>query len=618
MELALGAIVAIAERVYEAAKTAKHNIDQAKQLGVRVERLAKILRRLPEGSLHTDVVEELRVTLEAALQLVKALSSTHGFLNMLRSGANAARIEAIHVRLQRAEEDISLQAAVDVKLIAVKLHELRKAEACDERKYEELVRAIRDMDTQNGDVLALVQQMRAENEELSEEVKKSRADGLETRAMMQELLHIFPALGQVCAALQSHPASSHAQALPAPEKYAQPGWLSSAGTLPAQQLQHYDVQSHQDGAFDSPLMHARWTINYSSLVFARDGAHDKVRIGRGAVSDVYKATLGGKPVAVKEFSSADLRVQRHRDDFMREEQLLAALYHPSLIEVYGASVCTQYDGKLVPCLIMELLPVSLHEVLYVTQEPRWHHARLAAAAAPSPLDDYKTKMRLAQEIASGLAYLHATRPRVIHNDLKPENIMLTASPLSCGPHADDQLIHAKIIDFGLASVIATLAEAGAAQTRGTPGYMGPEKLIRGAAGSHSHLTDVFSYGVVLWQLMTRRDPYHGIDSKDINDHILSGYRPPFPLDIPCIAPGTALAALVEACWAEDYTKRPEMGLVLACLRDCENPITSPERKLELVCNRLGLNHMYTSGTQMVSCCPGCCNSRCCMGYVAET
>jgi hypothetical protein len=502
MDIALSACLALAQRVYEAAKAARENKEQARLLGERVARLSEQLQRMVGAKVRSACVDELHNTLEAALELVdnRYKDNSNYFFKLLRSGANKERFEAIFERLQRVQGDLGVQLVADVGELAA---QVRQAAVADQREFDKLMQSIQS-NHQEG--LAHVMEVKADTQEVMTEMKR----------LQEMVLALRPVSATVSSSISSQ-ASASSPSMPAAEP------VASAHEPPPQ-----------------------WRLSFKAIVFEKDEDGDKISLGRGAFGEVFKATIGGKLAAVKTFAHAVLRVPRNREMFLAEVRLLHSLHHPSLIEMYGASEVS--EGKAVPFIAMEFLPKSLFDTLYVEQ-------------GPSPIDDYATKIRLAKEIASGLEYLHGARPRVVHHDMKPENIMLSEN------------MHAKIIDFGLASTTTTIRTtmAGSAQSlevKGTPGYMGPEKLIGDAKGATSHLGDVFAYGVVLWQLMTRREPYEGMEKRSIGEGIKAGKRPPFPTEIDFFAPGSALALLTAACWAGPYAERSEMGTVVACLRVC--------------------------------------------------
>jgi len=129
------------------------------------------------------------------------------------------------------------------------------------------------------------------------------------------------------------------------------------------------------------------------------------------------------------------------------------------------------------------------------------------------------KIRILQEIAFGIHYLHSIRPRVIHRDLKSDNILLTDT------------YSVKIADFGMSKMIQ---EQSKIMTRsGTPHYMAPESIRE---GKFSEKTDVYSYGIVAWEILCESRPYAEVGSpyKVMYKVVHENLRPKVPEDAPKI------------------------------------------------------------------------------------
>ncbi|KAK6134325.1 hypothetical protein DH2020_031948 [Rehmannia glutinosa] len=200
-------------------------------------------------------------------------------------------------------------------------------------------------------------------------------------------------------------------------------------------------------------------------------------IGHGAFGSVYRGVLqNGRKVAVKLMDQAG---KQGDDEFTAEVELLGRLRSPYLLSLIG--YCSESNRKL---LVYEFMANGgLQEHLYPMRGNRTVSSNL----------NWETRLRVALEAAKGLEYLHEhITPPVIHRDFKSSNILL------------DKNFHAKVSDFGLAKLGSEKA-GGHVSTRvlGTQGYVAPEYALTG------HLTtksDVYSYGVVLLELLTGRVP----------------------------------------------------------------------------------------------------------------
>jgi serine/threonine protein kinase len=151
---------------------------------------------------------------------------------------------------------------------------------------------------------------------------------------------------------------------------------------------------------------------------------------------------------------------------------------------------------------------------------------------------------IAYGIADGMAYLHSCS--CIHRDMKSENILL------------DENKHPVICDFG-SSRTAALQEELRTGDIGTPNYMAPE-FIR--TEPYTHKVDVYSYGLLLWELLTRTTPFQGMITSQVIFQVgLQGKRPEIPSDAP-----EGLSSLIQLCWSSNPDERPEFTFVVSAFR----------------------------------------------------
>lgn len=231
-------------------------------------------------------------------------------------------------------------------------------------------------------------------------------------------------------------------------------------------------------------------------------------LGAGGMGEVYRArdTRLGREAAVKVLPAALSADGERLARFESEARAASALNHPNIVTIYDVG---EADG--VAWIGMELVEGStLREILTEGPMP----PRRAAA--------------LAAQLADGLGRAHEAG--IVHRDFKPENVIVTRQG------------RAKILDFGLARVMSTRAEAishaptAAEQTRpgtvmGTVGYMSPEQ-VRGLAADHR--TDIFALGAVLYEMVAGRRAFAAESSADVMSEILREDPPELP---PGAAPG---------------------------------------------------------------------------------
>lgn len=256
------------------------------------------------------------------------------------------------------------------------------------------------------------------------------------------------------------------------------------------------------------------------------------QLGAGAFGVVYKGTWNEQSVAVKVLQTACTPNSKELASFRQESALLSSLRHPHIIALLAA--CTIPPNI---CIVEELAEGgSLYDKLHGTSENRRRR--------PLP---YGEIIRLALEISDAMAYLHL-EAKIVHRDLKPQNVLLDASG------------RAKVCDFGIAKFKDRTFLSTINGQAGTPAYMAPE-LFDG--GSISEKVDVFSFGVLLWEMLTGEIPWSTVPSPmQIIYYIgVLGQRLPIPMASP-----PELRRIIEACWHESPGSRPAFPEIQAWLR----------------------------------------------------
>ena len=259
-------------------------------------------------------------------------------------------------------------------------------------------------------------------------------------------------------------------------------------------------------------------VNYRSWRISSEDLEEIEQIGEGASSVVYRGTFkGDKEVAIKKLKYEKLKGGKLRV-FQREVTILATAEHPCLLHLVGATDTPPY------CIVTEWLDGgSLYTLLHTQRE-------LTGSQ----------KTMIAFDIARGMQFLHSRQ--ILHRDLKSPNVLL------------DNDMHAKICDFGYSRI----ADNHDVMTKnvGTPHWMAPELLDSNSG--YDLKVDVFSYGIVLWEILTRSVPYRNLEPAQIIARVLtSDLRPPMPEGTP-----PEIALMIRQCWDRDPKARPTFSEIL--------------------------------------------------------
>ncbi len=261
----------------------------------------------------------------------------------------------------------------------------------------------------------------------------------------------------------------------------------------------------------------------------------KIEIGRGAAAAVYAATLRGEAVAVKEMHG---RADAIRDAAAQELAIAKRLVgHANIVTTFGV---VQQADRL--SLVMERLPLTLADAL---------HGALGKAAVVLTAAQ---RLAIAHGVASGLRFCHAQTPPVLHRDLKPGNVLLSSD-----------LRVVKLCDFGSARALADAA----AMTIGvgTTQYMAPEVLNPpedGGAAPYDAKVDVYSFGVLLWELFSAARPFANLQAAQVPMAVCVKQARPSP--DPAAMPAPVLA-LMKRCWAAEPRLRPAIVAALVPIAD---------------------------------------------------
>lgn len=289
------------------------------------------------------------------------------------------------------------------------------------------------------------------------------------------------------------------------------------------------------------------------------------KIGEGAHAKVYEGKYKEQNVAIKIIQLGDTPEERAKQEgrFAREITLLSRVQHKNLVKFIGA--CK--ESMMV--VVTELLVGGSLRKYMMSLRPKRIDMRVALA--------------FALDIAQVMECLHGNG--IIHRDLKPDNLLLTA---------DQKKV--KLADFGLARE-ETLTEMMTAET-GTYRWMAPElystvTLRRGEKKHYDNKVDVYSFSIVLWELLTNRMPFEGMSN------LQAAYAAAFKNVRPSVENlPEELVFILQCCWAEDPNLRPNFTQIVrmlsAFLISLPTPQTTPPPLI--VASKTSSPPMESSGT----------------------
>lgn len=259
-----------------------------------------------------------------------------------------------------------------------------------------------------------------------------------------------------------------------------------------------------------------WACEFKEIVFGP-------RIGAGGFGEVYKCKFNNAMVAVKTLQKIeDDDPQALMAEFMVEMKLMSKLRHANIVTFIGASI---HNPNL--AIILEFMAGgSLYRAI---------HRRRRNHLGPFPL--LKT-VWIAYGVAKGMAHLHSQYPVVIHRDVKSPNVLLGTN-----------VREVKVTDFGLSRLrVNSYVNTGPG---GTPEWMAPELLRQ---DPFNEMSDVFSFGVILWELVMCEKPWRDDHPMQIVFKVGSrGEKLPTPPPEMC---EPELREMIVSCFASDPKRRP--------------------------------------------------------------
>ncbi|KAB2088786.1 hypothetical protein ES319_A03G022400v1 [Gossypium barbadense] len=238
-------------------------------------------------------------------------------------------------------------------------------------------------------------------------------------------------------------------------------------------------------------------------------------VGQGSYAVVYRGIWNGSDVAVKVYFAGEYK-ESTLLDYKKEIDIMRKLRHPNVLLFMGAV----YSQERL-AIVTEFLPRgSLFKALHKNNQAL----------------DVKRRMRMALDVARGMNYLHHRNPPIVHRDLKSSNLLV------------DRNWNVKVGDFGLSrwkNGTFLTTKSG----RGTPQWMAPEVLRNEPSNEKS---DVFSFGVILWELMTVSSPWNNLNSLQVVGVVgFMDRRLELPEGL-----DPQIESIISDCWQSNPENRP--------------------------------------------------------------
>lgn len=283
--------------------------------------------------------------------------------------------------------------------------------------------------------------------------------------------------------------------------------------------EHADVMDHPGEGQEATDINTKktWKIDYGSVTIGD-------LIGQGVTGKTYKAKWRGLIVAMKE-----LVHNSKEDQISKELQHIIRVRHPSLVLFLG--ICFPSQNKV--ALMSQYM----------------ERGNLSTVLKDKDVElNWGSRITMALEVARAMNYLHCCKPIILHKCLNSINILVNNE------------LSAKVSDYGLDSVRKAAKKTG---TMTQPKWIAPEVFKKGKESKES---DVYSFGIILWEILTRSAPYHTYGK--INAHnnvkfikdVTNGLRPDIPQQMPA-----KCTELLNACWNQDPKQRPSFEDVVHSL-----------------------------------------------------
>ncbi|WCJ39939.1 ACT-like protein tyrosine kinase family protein [Euphorbia peplus] len=292
-------------------------------------------------------------------------------------------------------------------------------------------------------------------------------------------------------------------------------WPSNHSSSPTSELEKIQIKSDADYVAIPSDGTDVWEIDPQNLKFEN-------KVASGSYGDLYKGSYCSQEVAIKVLKPERINTDLQKE-FAQEVFIMRKVRHKNVVQFIGA--CTKPPSL---CIVTEFMSGgSVYDYL---------HKQKGVFKLP-------TLLKVAIDVSKGMNYLHQNN--IIHRDLKAANLLMDENEV------------VKVADFGVARVKAQTGVM-TAET-GTYRWMAPEVIEH---KPYDHKADVFSFGIVLWELLTGKLPYEYLTPLQAAIGVVQkGLRPTISKNI-----NPKIGELLEKCWQQDPAQRPDFSEIITILQ----------------------------------------------------
>ena len=301
-----------------------------------------------------------------------------------------------------------------------------------------------------------------------------------------------------------------------------------------------DINSFLISQFSKPL--------YNFIIKPNDLKISDKLIGFGGTSEVHLGFYKGLEVAVKKVKVKDLSDNFYKE-YQNEISAFTSIRHPNLIKFLGTMVSKEENESILYIVTEYCKGGSLYDLLYKKKEINI---------------PWNLKLKFLIDISKAMIFLHKNEPQIIHHDLKSLNILL---PHQISDNKLSEYISLKISDFGLSQIVSKETKNSYLKGIGSVQWMAPETLQNNYMDDINEKIDVYSFGIIIWEIYARVQPYKNMSISQVVNYVCNENGRPNCDLIKMEEMPKGLFELMKKCWDKEPNSRPDFSEILETLND---------------------------------------------------